>query len=70
MNHPPIGENSELAAAISADYHGKTPHLVGVLKGAWIFTADLIRKMTVPCTVDFLSIQSYGSGTTAQRRAK
>jgi hypoxanthine phosphoribosyltransferase len=54
---------TELAAAISKDYDGRTPHLVGVLKGAWVFMADLVRRITINCTVDFLSIQSYGSGT-------
>jgi hypoxanthine phosphoribosyltransferase len=61
---------AELAAAISADYQGKAPHLVGVLKGAWMFMADLIRKISIPCTVDFLSIQSYGSGTAPSGEVK
>jgi hypoxanthine phosphoribosyltransferase len=52
----------ELAAVISRDYEGRTPHLVGVLKGAWVFMADLVRRISIECTVDFLSIQSYGSG--------
>ena len=51
----------ELAAEISRDYAGSTVHLVGVLKGAWIFLADLIRHLSVPSTVDFLAIQSYGA---------
>ncbi len=55
----------ELAAQISEDYRDRTPHLVGVLKGAWIFTADLIRYLSVEATVDFLSIQSYGSRATS-----
>ena len=54
---------TELAAEISRDYQGRTPHLVGVLKGAWVFMADLVRHISIHCTVDFLSIQSYGSGT-------
>ena len=54
---------SELADTISTDYRGRTPHLVGVLKGAWVFMADLVRQVSIPCTVDFLSIQSYGTGT-------
>jgi hypoxanthine phosphoribosyltransferase len=53
----------ELAQAITRDYQGRTPHLVGVLKGAWVFMADLVRCIPFHCTVDFLSIQSYGSGT-------
>ena len=54
---------SALATAISTDYESGTPHLVGVLKGAWVFMADLVRQISIPCTVDFLSIQSYGSGS-------
>jgi len=61
---------SELAEAISADYRGRTPHLVGVLKGAWVFMADLIRKLTIPCTVDFLSIQSYGASSASSGEVK
>ena len=60
----------ELAAEISRDYDGRTPHLVGVLKGAWVFMADLIRCLSIPCTVDFLSIQSYGAGTVSSGEVK
>jgi len=52
----------ELAAEITRDYHGRTPHLVGILKGAWVFMADLIRHIDIDVTVDFLGITSYGSG--------
>jgi hypoxanthine phosphoribosyltransferase len=52
----------ELAVEITRDYHGRTPHLVGILKGAWVFMADLIRHIDVDVTVDFLGITSYGSG--------
>jgi hypoxanthine phosphoribosyltransferase len=52
----------ELAAEIAEDYQGRTPHLVGILKGAWVFMADLIRHMDIDVTVDFLGIASYGSG--------
>jgi hypoxanthine phosphoribosyltransferase len=61
---------SELAAAISSDYRDKNPHLVGVLKGAWVFMADLVRKISIHCTVDFLSIQSYGAGTMSSGEVK
>lgn len=60
----------ELAAQISEDHRGRTPHLVGVLKGAWIFMADLIRYLSIEATVDFLSIQSYGSGATSSGEVK
>jgi hypoxanthine phosphoribosyltransferase len=54
---------SELAAQISADYAGKDVLLIGVLKGAVFFLADLMRKMDVDCEVDFMAVSSYGSST-------
>jgi hypoxanthine phosphoribosyltransferase len=60
----------ELAEMISNDYHSRTPHLVGVLKGAWIFMADLIRNLSIEATVDFLGIQSYVAGTTSSGEVK
>ena len=48
---------------ISRDYEGKNLLLVSVLKGSLIFMADLMREITVPCAIDFLSVSSYGSGT-------
>lgn len=53
----------ELARQISADYAGKELFLVGVLKGAVFFLADLARRLTVPCTLDFMAVSSYGSST-------
>ena len=53
----------ELAADISADYAGTEVLVVGVLKGALLFIADLVRRLTVPCTMDFMAISSYGSST-------
>jgi hypoxanthine phosphoribosyltransferase len=61
---------SELARQISADYRGRTPHLIGVLKGAWVFMADLIRQLDLQVTVDFLGIASYGSGTQSSGEVK
>jgi len=52
----------ELARQLSEDYKGKTPILMGVLNGAFIFLADLIREMTIDCEVDFVKISSYGGG--------
>ncbi len=49
---------------ISEDYKGKNLLLVSVLKGSLVFMADLMREITVPCAIDFLSVSSYGSGTT------
>jgi hypoxanthine phosphoribosyltransferase len=53
----------ELGAQISADYDGRNPLLVGVLKGAVFFLADLMREITCPCEVDFMAVSSYGSAT-------
>jgi hypoxanthine phosphoribosyltransferase len=54
---------AELAAEISRDYSGKDLVLVGILKGAFIFLADLCRKLSVPASFDFMAVSSYGSGT-------
>ena len=54
---------AELAASISRDYAGRDVLLVGVLKGAVIFLADLTRRLTVAHEVDFMAVSSYGSAT-------
>ena len=54
---------AELGERISADYEGKDLVLVGVLKGAVFFLADLARCLTVPCAIDFMAVTSYGSST-------
>ena len=54
---------SELGADISSDYAGKDLLLVGVLKGAVFFMADLMRHLSIPCEVDFMAISSYGAST-------
>ncbi|MFN2105582.1 MAG: hypoxanthine phosphoribosyltransferase [Candidatus Promineifilaceae bacterium] len=56
----------ELGAAISRDYNGTRPLLIGVLKGVFPFMADLIRAITVPVEVDFMAIASYSSSTREQ----
>ncbi len=53
---------AELGAKISEDYKDKNLMLVSVLKGSIIFMADLMRSITIPCTVDFMSVSSYGGG--------
>jgi hypoxanthine phosphoribosyltransferase len=53
----------ELAEEISADYAGKDVLLIGVLKGAVFFLADLMRQLEVDCEVDFMAVSSYGSST-------
>ena len=54
---------AELGAEISADYEGRDLVIVGVLKGAVLFIADLMRHLTIPCEVDFMAVSSYGSQT-------
>jgi len=54
---------AELGAQITSDYEGRTPLFVGVLKGAFIFMADLVRQVELPIEVDFMAVSSYGSST-------
>jgi hypoxanthine phosphoribosyltransferase len=51
---------AELGDLISKDYEGKRPILIGVLNGAFIFLADLMRYISIPCEVDFMKLSSYG----------
>jgi hypoxanthine phosphoribosyltransferase len=53
---------AELGAAITRDYRGRDLLLVGVLKGAIFFMADLMRRIEISCEVDFMAISSYGEG--------
>jgi len=53
----------KLGAQISKDYEGKNLLLVSVLRGSVIFMADLMREIKIPCTIDFMSVSSYGAGT-------
>lgn len=54
---------AELGAEIARDYAGKEPILVAVLKGAFIFMADLARAVQIPLEVDFMAVSSYGAST-------
>jgi hypoxanthine phosphoribosyltransferase len=54
---------AELAAEVSRDYEGKDLVLIGVLKGAVFFVADLMRALEVQCELDFMAVTSYGSAT-------
>ncbi|MCI9414297.1 MAG: hypoxanthine phosphoribosyltransferase [Clostridiales bacterium] len=54
---------SRMGRQISEDYEGKNLFMISVLKGSLIFMADLMRAVTVPCSIDFLSVSSYGKGT-------
>jgi len=74
VNDPAIGEVlvksedlqrriGELGAEISRDYRERDLVMIGVLKGAVLFIADLMRQLTVPCEIDFMAVSSYGSET-------
>ena len=53
----------EVAGEISRDFEGREIIIIGVLKGAFVFVADLIRNLSIPCEVDFTRLASYGTGT-------
>ena len=53
----------EMAAEITRDYAGKAPLLVGILRGSYIFMADLVRHIDLPISMDFMVVSSYGAGT-------
>jgi hypoxanthine phosphoribosyltransferase len=59
-----------LAAEIKQDYQDKNPLLIGVLKGSFIFMADLVRLLDFPLEVDFIRLSSYGSGKESSGRIK
>jgi len=74
VDDPAIGETlvsredlqrrvAELGGEVSRDYEGRDLVMVGVLKGAVLFLADLMRSIDVPCEVDFMAVSSYGSQT-------
>jgi hypoxanthine phosphoribosyltransferase len=74
MSEPRLGETlissedlkrrvSELAAEISNDYAGRDLVLVGILRGAILFLADLMRQLDIDCEIDFMAVSSYGSAT-------
>lgn len=60
----------ELGQAISRDYAGKELLLVSVLKGSCVFMADLMRAITIPCSIDFMYVSSYGAGTSTTGTVK
>ena len=61
---------AELGAQISKDFDGREPLFVGVLKGCFVFMADLMRSVTIPCSVDFMAVSSYGNQTTTTGAVK
>jgi len=61
---------AKLAAEIRRDYQGKQPLLIGILKGSFVFMADLVRELGLPIEVDFVKLSSYGSGTETSGKVK
>lgn len=61
---------AQVGAEITRDYQGKDPVLISVLRGSYIFMADLTRSIDLPCTVDFMSVSSYGKGTASSGQVK
>ncbi len=61
---------AQLGAEITRDYAGKAPVIISVLRGSYIFMADLTRSIDLPCTVDFMSVSSYGGGTSSSGQVK
>jgi len=61
---------AEMAQTISRDFEGRDPLVVSVLKGSYMFMADLTRRITVPCTIDFMAVSSYGSGSKSSGEVK
>ena len=55
----------ELGAQISKDYAGEKVHLICILKGASFFACELAKRITIPVTIDFMSVSSYGGSTTS-----
>jgi len=71
LNHEQIRDVVDrLAEEIRRDYKQKTPVLVGILKGSFVFMADLIRALNIPLEVDFVILSSYGSGTESSGEIK
>ena len=64
------GKVKELGETLAAEYQGKNPLVICVLKGAVVFMADLIRHMNIPCEMDFMAVSSYGSGTESSGMVK
>ena len=54
---------AEIAQQLSKEYEGKTIHIIGVLKGSVFFMCELAKRLTVPVTMDFMSVSSYGNNT-------
>lgn len=60
----------KLAAAITRDYRDKNPILLGILKGSFVFLADLVRQLDFPLEIEFVRVSSYGRGTQTSGKVK
>ena len=60
----------ELGQKITADFKGRSPIFIGILKGSFIFMADLVRAVDLDCNLEFMAVSSYGSGTTTTGAVK
>lgn len=60
----------ELANQIAADYEDKNPVFLGILKGSFVFMADLMRKINIYCDIDFMAVSSYGNRSTTSGAVK
>lgn len=60
----------ELGTTLTAEYKGKNPLVICVLRGAILFMADLVRHMNIPCEMDFMAVSSYGAGTESSGMVK
>lgn len=56
---------AELGKQVAADYAGKNPIFLGILKGVVMFFADMVRATPIPCEIDFMAVSSYGAGTSS-----
>jgi hypoxanthine phosphoribosyltransferase len=61
---------TRLASEIKRDYQGKQPLLIGILKGSFVFVADLIRQLALPLEIDFVKLSSYGAGKESSGKVK
>jgi hypoxanthine phosphoribosyltransferase len=60
----------ELGRILSKDYEHKNPLVICVLKGSFVFTGDLVKRITIPVEIDFISLSSYGSGTESSGKVR
>ncbi len=60
----------ELAKQLDCDYEGKNPLFIGILKGSVLFTADLLRALSIPCQMEFMAVSSYGKDTKSSGEVK